>query len=182
MKLVGISGSIIGSKTSKAVHEVLQTAKAKDASIITELIDLKDYEVEFVSGKPFNEYNNDTQKVVTTILSADFLLIGTPIYQASIPGVLKNLFDHLPIDALKSKVTGIVTTGGTEKHFLVTEYQLRPIINYLKGVVPVGNVFVHNNDFSKDNEINSMDIKNRIDRLVEEMIYLQNGINNRVGK
>lgn len=89
MKLVGISGSIIGSKTAKAVNEVLNAAKAIDQDLEVELINLKDYEVEFVKGTPLSSYNQDTIKVVNTIQSADFLVIGTPIYQASIPGVLK---------------------------------------------------------------------------------------------
>ncbi|PLR95538.1 NADPH-dependent FMN reductase [Bacillus sp. T33-2] len=176
MKLVGVSGSLIGEKTSKAVHEVLQAAKAIEPSISTELVDLKEYEVEFVKGTPLSYYNADTVKVVNTVLSADFLVIGTPIYQASIPGALKNLFDHLPMDAFKSKVTGMVTTGGTDKHYLVMEYQLKPILTYLKGIAPLGNVFVHNSDFDVHNEIVTADVNSRIKKLAEEMIYLQKGI------
>lgn len=173
MKLVGISGSLIGSKTSKVVHEVLLAAKSNDPSIQVELIDLKDYEIEFVKGTPLSYYNDDTVKVVNTIQSADFLVFGTPIYQASITGALKNLLDHLPIDAFKSKVTGMITTGGTDKHFLVTEYHLKPILTYLKGVVPVGNVFVLNNDFNEENDLIDMDVKNRIRKLAAEMINIQ---------
>lgn len=177
MKLVGISGSLIGSKTSKVVHEVLMAAKSLDSTIEVELIDLKDYKVEFVKGTPLSYYNDDTIKVVNTIQSADFLLFGTPIYQASITGALKNLLDHLPIDAFHSKVTGIVSTGGTDKHFLVTEYHLKPILNYLKGVVPVGNVFVQNDDFNEVNEIKNSDIVYRLKKLAEEMIFLQKALN-----
>ncbi|MGG0720467.1 NADPH-dependent FMN reductase [Robertmurraya massiliosenegalensis] len=173
MKLVGVSGSLVGSKTSKAVHEVLVAAKTIDSSIQIELIDLREYDVELVIGHPLSYYNSDTMKVVNTILSADFLIFGTPIYQASITGALKNLIDHFPIDAFKSKVTGIITTGGTEKHYLVTEYQLRPILTYLKGIVPVGNVFVHNDDFDEDNEIKNVEVSKRIIKLAEEMISLQ---------
>ncbi|PLR87771.1 hypothetical protein CVD23_00905 [Bacillus sp. V33-4] len=179
MKLVGVSGSLIGSKTSKAVHEVLWAAKSIDSSIDIELVDLKDYEVEFVKGTPLSYYNEDTVKVVNTVLSADFLVIGTPIYQASIPGALKNLFDHLPMEAFKSKVTGMVTTGGTDKHYLVMEYQLKPILTYLKGVVPLGNVFVHNSDFDEHSEIVTADVNSRIKQLAEEMIFLQKTLSNR---
>ncbi|WP_110928718.1 NADPH-dependent FMN reductase [Bacillus massiliglaciei] len=176
MKLVGISGSLIGSKTSKAVHEVLMEAKTFDSDLQIELVDLKDYEVEFVNGAPLSYYNDDTIKVVNTILAADFLIIGTPVYQASITGALKNLFDHLPIDAFKSKVTAMITTGGTDKHLLVTEYHLRPILTYLKGLVPTGNVFVHNNDFDEENEIINSGINNRIKKLAEEMVLLQRNL------
>ncbi len=177
MKLVGVSGSLIGSKTSKVVYEVLTAAKSTDPKIEIELLDLKDYEVEFVKGTPLSSYNDDTIKVVNTIQSADFLIFGTPIYQASITGVLKNLFDHLPIDAFNSKVTGIVTTGGTDKHFLVTEYHLKPILSYLKGTIPVGNVFVQNDDFNENNEIKNVEVISRIQKLAAEMIFLQHALN-----
>lgn len=89
MKLVGISGSLIGSKTAKAVNEVLVAAKSLDPAIQVELIDLREYEMEFVNGAPLSYYNDDTIKIVNTILGADALVIGTPVYQASITGVLK---------------------------------------------------------------------------------------------
>lgn len=172
MKLVGISGSLVGSKTSKAVNEVLVAAKSLDPTIQVELIDLREYDIEFVNGAPLSYYNDDTIKVVNTILAADALVIGTPIYQASITGVLKNLFDHLPVDAFKSKVTGMVITGGTDKHFLVMEYQLKPILTYFKGLVTVQNIFVHNDYFDDENEITDADIKKRMAKLAEEIIYL----------
>ncbi|MBD8070743.1 NADPH-dependent FMN reductase [Bacillus sp. PS06] len=177
MKLVGVSGSLIGAKTSKIVFEVLQAAKRIDSSIEIELIDLKEYDVEFVRGTPLSYYNDDTVSVVNKIISADILVFGTPIYQASITGALKNLLDHIPTDAFKSKVTGIVSTGGSDKHFLVSDFQLRPILTFLKGVVPTGNVFIHNDAFNDENEITDKDIESRIQKLAEEMLVLQSGLN-----
>ncbi|WP_077619620.1 NADPH-dependent FMN reductase [Bacillus sinesaloumensis] len=176
MKLVGISGSLIGAKTSKAVYEVLSAVKALDFSVQIELIDLKEYEIEFVNGSPLSFYNDDTIKVVNKILEADMLVFGTPIYQASISGVLKNLLDFFPVDSFKKKVTGMITTGGTEKHFLVSEYHLRPILTYLKGTVPVNQVFIHNDNFDDDTEITNAGLKKRIQKLAEEMLSLQNSM------
>ncbi|KLV27016.1 NADPH-dependent oxidoreductase [Niallia circulans] len=173
MKLVGISGSLVGSKTAKAVNEVLVAAKALDPTIQVELVDLREYEIEFVNGAPLSYYNDDTIKVVNTILSADALVIGTPVYQASISGVLKNLFDHLPVDAFKTKVAGMVITGGTDKHFLVMEHQLKPILTYFKALITVQNVFVHNDYFDEENEIIDKEVKERMIKLAEEIIYLQ---------
>ncbi|WP_077622985.1 NADPH-dependent FMN reductase [Sediminibacillus massiliensis] len=180
MKLVGISGSLSGWKTNVAIDEVLQAAKNIDSGIETELLDLRDYDVEFVRALPLSYYNEDTWKVVQKILKADLLVIGSPIYQASITGALKNLLDHVPVDGLKGKVTGIVTTGGSEKHFLVSEYQLKPVVAYLKGTVPSGNVFIHNDFFDEenDNEIIDENVLRRIHKLADEMIRLQKGINN----
>ncbi|MDL4839804.1 NADPH-dependent FMN reductase [Aquibacillus rhizosphaerae] len=176
MKLVGISGSLAGWKTNVAVHNALVAIEALDANIQTELIDLRDFEVEFVNGDPLAYYNEDTFNVVNKVLSADFLVIGSPIYQASISGALKNLLDHLPVDAFKRKVTGIVTTGEIEKHFLVSEYQLKPILTYLKGLVPTINVFIQNDSFSDENEIIDNDVLERYKLFAEEMVTLQKSL------
>ncbi|WP_106497937.1 NADPH-dependent FMN reductase [Lentibacillus sp. Marseille-P4043] len=181
MKLVGVSGTLAGNKTSQAVYDVLAAAKFIDSSIEIELIDLKDYEVEFATGAPIALYNDDTWNVVDKILSADFLVFGTPIYQASISGVLKNLLDHFPENAFKYKVTGIVATGWSDKHFLVTEYQLKPVLSYLKGLIPTGNVFIQNDSFDiESDDIIDRGVSERIQKLADEMIFLQQSINNRM--
>lgn len=179
MKLVGIAGELTGWKTTVVLHNVLEAAKDLDANIQTELIEMKDYDIEFARGEPLSYYNDDTWNVVNTISSADILVFGTPIYQASITGALKNLLDHFPVDAFKRKVTGIVTTGAVEKHFLVSEYQLKPILSYLKGLVPTGNVFVHSDCFNDVNEIIDEDVSKRIKALAEELLVLQKSINSR---
>mgnify|MGYP005996699667 CR=1 FL=1 len=172
MKLVGVSGANVGKKTSKAVQELLLAVNSLDSSIQTELVDLKDFEVEMVNGQPLSMYNEDTIEVVNTILSADFLVFGTPVYQASIPGVLKNLLDHLPTDAFKQKVTGIVSTAGSDKHFL----------SFLKGVIPATGVFIQSDCFNKENEIEDSDLLIRIRQLAEEMILLQRTLTDRAGE
>ncbi len=180
MKLVGISGALAGEKTSLAVNDVLVTAQLLDAGIQTELIDLRDYEIEFTVGAPLADYNDDTWEVVNKMMSADFLVFGTPIYQASISGALKNLLDLLPENAFKYKVTGIVATGWSDRHFLVPEYQLKPVLSYFKGLIPTGNVYIQNDAFNEESEeITDPNVADRIQKLAEEMIYLQKGINNR---
>lgn len=180
MKLVGVSGALAGDKTSVAVGSVLAAARRLDSSVDTELIDLRDYEIEFASGLPLAGYNEDTWNVVQKIKAADFLVFGTPIYQASLTGALKNLFDHLPEHAFRNKVTGMVATGQTEKHFLVLEYHLGSILSYFKGLIPTDNVFILNDSFDLEtDEIVDQRILERIRKLAGEMIELQRGIMNR---
>ncbi|WP_410716495.1 NADPH-dependent FMN reductase [Brevibacillus sp. SIMBA_040] len=35
------------------------------------------------------------KKVIEKVSSADFYLFGTPVFQGSMTGALKNLFDHI---------------------------------------------------------------------------------------
>ena len=152
---------------------VLKAINHYDEHVVTELVDLRDYEVEFVRGIPVTEYNQDTQDVISKLNEADVIVIGTPIYQASIPGVLKNVIDHLAPNCFKGKVVGIVTNGGSEKHFLMTEYQLKPILSYFKAILPLNNVFLHTSCFGENNQITNVEEKERIDKLAKELINLK---------
>lgn len=172
IKVVGVAAELTGWKATITLHAVLESMKKIEPNITTELIEMKEYDVEFVTGQPLSYYNADTWEVVSTITSADILIFSTPIYQASITGALKNLFDHFPVDAFNRKVTGMVTVGGIEKHFLVSEYQLKPILSYLKGLVPRRNVFVHSDSFSEINEIVDENVMPRINLMAEEMLQL----------
>ncbi|HJA72842.1 MAG TPA: NAD(P)H-dependent oxidoreductase [Candidatus Limosilactobacillus faecipullorum] len=79
------------------VLETLQkelSQQASDAEIT--LLDLRKLNLVFSDGRDFREYNGDTRLVADTIMNADALIFGTPVYQASISGALKNVLDLLP--------------------------------------------------------------------------------------
>src|SRR5699024_263184 len=52
------------------------------------------------------------------------IIISTPVYKASYPGVLKLLFDICPMDVFKRKTVLPIMTGGTPVHLLALEYAL----------------------------------------------------------
>lgn len=169
MKILGISGSIRSLKTTTAVSNILDAIKEKDDSIETELISLGDYNLVFSDGRDYRDYEGDTSTVISKIMSADAYIIGTPVYQSSIPGALKNLFDLLPKDAFIDKVVGVVTTAGSDKHFLMAESQLIPILNYMKAIVIPKYVFISEAQFLGDQIVDD-DIHFRIKRLADDTI------------
>src|SRR5699024_11761742 len=71
------------------------------------------------------------------VCSSDLIIIGTPVFQASIPAALKNIFDLLPQNALRDMVVSLFVTAGSSKHYLMIEHQLMPILTYMKAhIVP----------------------------------------------
>ncbi|MCP1491757.1 multimeric flavodoxin WrbA [Peribacillus frigoritolerans] len=50
MKLLGISGTIIGTKTKVVIEKVLEEVKNNHPDIEIELLDLKKYDVQFCDG------------------------------------------------------------------------------------------------------------------------------------
>ena len=171
MKIVGISGSIVGSKTRTAMDYMVKevTENYRDAEVT--LIDLADYDVSFSDGRSYLEYEGDTGFVTKTIMEADAIIIGTPIFQASIPATLKNIFDLLPVNAFRDKVVSMLVTAGSPKHYLIVETQLKPILAYMKAQIVQTYVFIEEKDFHRKEIVND-DVLFRIDRLVEDTIVL----------
>ncbi|MEH7124975.1 NAD(P)H-dependent oxidoreductase [Bacillus sp. JJ1773] len=176
MKILGISGTIIGSKTAVLVDSVLKIIKTKHPEIDTELLDLRNYEVEFCDGRKPELYNNDTKIVMKAVSEADLYLIGFPIFNGSFPAPLKNIFDLLPPSVFRHKVMGFAANGGTYQHYLVIENQLRPIAGYYRCYVAPSYVYVNHSHFNDKNEIVDEDILNRIKELANELVMMQKGL------
>jgi len=171
MKIVGLSGSIVGSKTRTAMNYALNKLSEQYPEIEATLIDLADYSLPFSDGRNYMEYEGDAAYVTRTIMEADAIIIGTPIFQASIPGTLKNIFDLLPVQALRDKIVSIIVTAGTAKHYLIAEQQLKPILSYMKAQIVQSYVFIEEQDFQRKEIIND-DVLFRINRLIEDTVVL----------
>ncbi|MDR2285667.1 MAG: NAD(P)H-dependent oxidoreductase, partial [Sphingobacterium sp.] len=111
MKIIGLSASIAGKKTRIAVDYTLKKIKEFKPDVDVELVDLAEYNMVFSDGRDYRDYTGDTKKLIKKLMEADAYVIGTPTYQSSIPGVLKNVFDLLPVDSFKDKVISILSTA-----------------------------------------------------------------------
>jgi FMN reductase/FAD reductase [NAD(P)H] len=111
--------------------------------------------------------------VIDIVASADFYVIGTPIFQSSLTGVLKNLFDLVPVQSLYNKVMGFVATGGTYQHYLVIENQLKPIAGYFRAFVAPSYVYLHDDHFNAQRQIADPDVLQRIEKLAHELVFMQ---------
>jgi FAD reductase [NAD(P)H] len=180
MKLLGISGTVAGSKTRILVQKVLEEVSVHHQEIEIEVLDLKEYNVQFCDGRDPAMYTGDTKKVIDIVSSADFYIIGTPIFQGSLTGALKNLFDLAPVSAFRNKVIGFVATGGTFQHYLVVENQLKPIAGYYRAYVAPGYVYAHESHFNERKEIADQEVLDRITSLAKEVVFMQKAMKNNV--
>jgi FAD reductase [NAD(P)H] len=173
VKVLGISGSLTSrSKTIIVIEEVIKSAKMFDPTIQTEMLDLREYDMQFCDGRKVSDYNDDTQKMIEKVLEADCFVIGTPVYQGSLSGSLKNLIDLIPPDAFRKKVVGLIATGGTYQHFLMVENQLKPIFGYFRSYLAPSYVYSHDNHFNSSKEITDESVLQRIDELGKEIIEM----------
>lgn len=161
--ILAISASTMGTKSRLIINHMSHLVPE---GLTYDIYDFKDHEMAFADGRDYRDYTGDTSTLIEKILAADAILISTPIYQSSIPGSLKNVFDLLPIDSLRDKPIAIISSAGSDKHFLVPEYQLKPILKYMKADIIDPYVFIHATHFL-DNEIISDDIEIRLEELMK---------------
>ncbi|WP_058301114.1 NADPH-dependent FMN reductase [Gorillibacterium timonense] len=168
MKITLLSGSIVGSKTTAALLVTRQYLQEQFPNEDIQLIDLADYTIQFSDGRNYLEYEGDTGYVAAELMNSDVIVIGTPIFQASLPGSLKNIFDLLPQQAFLGKVVGILATAGSSRHYLVPEQQLKPILSYMKAQIVQTYVYIEEKDFRQKEIIND-DILFRLRRLADDL-------------
>ncbi|MFS0575954.1 NADPH-dependent FMN reductase [Sporosarcina sp. 179-K 3D1 HS] len=170
MKVLFVDGTIIGSKTGVVLETVRQYIEKTGCGYDLELLKLADYDHQFVDGRPANAYNEDMQKLVKKLEEADGYILATPIFQGSIPGVLKNAFDLLHPHAMRYKPVSIVANGGTYQHYLVVENQLKPILDYFRCLVTPNYVYTHTSHFDESNKIIDEDVHNRLRELARVFV------------
>lgn len=171
MKVILLSGSNVGTRTRVAMDYTMNLLKENYPEAETTLIDLAEYDMQFSDGRSYLEYEGDTGFVTKSIMDADAIMIGTPVFQASIPASLKNIFDLLPQNALRDKVVSMIVTAGSPKHYLIMEQQLKPILAYMKAQVVQRFVFIEEKDFYRK-ELMNEDIHFRMESLIEDTVVL----------
>jgi MsuE subfamily FMN reductase len=155
-KLLAINGSLTPapSRTRVALDVALAGARAYDQSVETEVLELRDFALEFCDGRSPDDYNRDTRRALALLEEADAYLVATPVYRASYTGALKNFFDLVPNDPhgrdpLRGKMVGLLATGGSDHHYLVLEHQLRPLFGFFGAYTAARAIYASSKDFDE---------------------------------
>jgi len=83
------------------------------------------------------------------VAAADAVLLVTPIYSGSYPGMVKDFLDLLPPDALRGLPVLMGATAGTARHALALEHAVRPLLSHLGALVVPTGVFAATEDFGE---------------------------------
>jgi FMN reductase len=170
-KLVAILGSV--TPPGRMLNAITWTIEASRAvhGLQTALINLADYRIAFADGRPPEQYGDDTASLLARIQQADVILMASPVYRGTFTGALKNLLDHLPIEALAGKPIGIVAMGATTHHYLGIDWHLRDVLAWFGAIVAPTSVYLSSSDFVTGNL--SDDAKRDLTSLVNALLKLK---------
>lgn len=171
LSVVGISGSPTRpSRTTALVAEVAETyARSLDAAVT--VIELAPLLGQLGQGAFRNEIGPDARAALETLERADLIVVGSPAYRATYTGLFKLFFDHVGQYALIDTPIVLTATGGSDRHALLVEHQMRPLFGFFQSLtLPLG-IFASENDFV-DYRVASAELRARIDLTVGRTLPL----------
>lgn len=147
-KLVGIAGSFNRpSKTLALVRHVADRAASR-YGFEAKTYDLHDVGPSLGSALWRKDLDQQAESVVADIIGADVLVIGSPTYKGSYPGLFKHLIDLIDPQDLRAKPIIITATGGGDRHALMVEHQLRPLFGFFMAHTLPTAVYASDRDFN----------------------------------
>ena len=166
--VAGLAGSLSRPSKTRALIETatVRTATRFGATAVTH--DLTDLAPSLGQARVLGDLDASARAVVDGLLSADALIVGSPVYKGSYTGLFKHLFDLIPPADLAGKPVLLAATGGGDRHALVIEHQLRPLFGFFEAATLPTGVYAAERDFT-DGEPTATALLERIARAVEQL-------------
>ncbi|MFI6494915.1 CE1759 family FMN reductase [Streptomyces sp. NPDC050564] len=171
LSLVVVSAGISDPSSTRLLadriaQKTVNSLQKQGRTVATKVIDLGPLAVDIaqaiVSGHP----NERLQPEIKELAAADGLIAATPVYTAGVSGLFKSFYDILDTDLIVAKPALLSGTGGSSRHALVIEDQLRPTFSYLRALTVPTSVYAAPGDWS------SPALGERIDRAATELAAL----------
>ncbi|MFG6086096.1 MULTISPECIES: FMN reductase [Stenotrophomonas] len=163
--LIGSPTASANSRTLLLVRHLLEELRER-VNISVELVELAPIARSLGQALQRSEVEPQVERALATIESAQLLVAAAPVYRGSYPGLFKHLIDFIGLDALVDTPVLLAATGGSERHALVIDHQLRPLFSFLQAhTLPIG-VYATPADFDGD-RINSAALQARIQLAAE---------------
>ncbi|MBD8493515.1 FMN reductase [Pseudomonas syringae] len=139
IKVVVVSGSL---RTPSRTHGLLQAVADQLQQRLP--VEVHWVRVAELAGTLAGSLERDTASPallphLEAIENADLIIAGSPVYRASYTGLFKHLFDLVDHQSLKGVPVLLAATGGSDRHALVIDHQLRPLFGFFQAhTLPYG--------------------------------------------
>ena len=79
---------------------------------------------------------------------ADLVIAASPVYRGSYSGLFKHFIDLIDQYALANKPVILAATGGSDRHTLMIDHELRPLFAFLQAHVSPTGIYASSGDFA----------------------------------
>ncbi|BDR09764.1 FMN reductase [Comamonas thiooxydans] len=148
LRVVAVSGGLQSPAKSAALAEHLLGLIAESVPCERRLVDLGQIAPQLAGSVWRSHLPETVERALALVEQADILVVVTPVYRGSFTGLFKHFFDFIHQDALIDKPVLLAATGGSERHALVIDHQLRPLFSFFQArTLPLG-VYATDRDFA----------------------------------
>jgi FMN reductase len=168
--IVGVSGNISNPSRTRALVETTVSRAVRLTGGHSAVFDILDLQPSLGAAYSARDLDSHARRAFDAILAADALVIASPVYKGSYLGLFKHLFDLIDPKQLDGKPVILGATGGSERHSLVIEHQLRPLFGFFgTPIVPTG-LYATEKDF--DGPAIGRPLSDRIDLATAQLARL----------
>ena len=169
LKIVAVSGGLQRPSRTLALVEQLLEGFTDALPAQTRLVELGEIAPRFGNVLQRAKLPADIEQVLRDIETADLLLVASPIFRGTYTGLFKHLFDFVHHEALVDVPVLLAATGGSDRHALAIDHQLRPLFAFFQSnTLPIG---VYGTDKEFDNyRVTGEALRSRIALAVERAL------------
>lgn len=155
VNVVVVNGSPTERSKTMALADLTTETLADLLPIEVSRIDVYRLGPSFTGALRREDVDESVEKQLQAVETADVLVAATPVYRGSYSGMFKHFFDMVGQYTLANKPVILVATGGSDRHALVIEHELRPLFGFFQAAtVPVG-FYANAGDFDGTTVLNN---------------------------
>lgn len=147
LRVVAVSGGLQRPSKAAVLADHLMNLIAENVPCERHLVELGQLAPQFAGAVWRSQLPDTVKQELVAVEQADILVVATPVYRGSYTGLFKHFFDFIDQDALIDKPVFLAATGGSERHSLMIDHQLRPLFSFFQArTLPLG-VYATDKDF-----------------------------------
>lgn len=169
LTIAGLTGSPSAPSRTRLIVQTVLDKIASQTGAEACLIDLADL-VPDLGIRSRSEASPRVEEALHLMESANLLLVGSPVYKGSYTGLFKHMIDLINYPSLLGTPVGLIATGGSDRHALVIEHQLRPLFSFFGAkTLPTG-VFIADKTIS-NGWVEEATVSARLEQLIAEAVH-----------
>jgi len=147
LRIVAVSGGLQRPSKAAALAEHLMDLIADEVLCEQRLVELGQLAPHLAGAVWRSQLPETVERELAAVEQADIVVVATPVYRGAYTGLFKHFFDFIHQDALIDKPVLLAATGGSERHALMIDHQLRPLFSFFQArTLPLG-VYATDKDF-----------------------------------
>ncbi|GAB3580955.1 CE1759 family FMN reductase [Calidifontibacter terrae] len=170
MKLVVVSAGLRNPSSTKLLADQLAASADRAlGGVDVRHVEVRDHAHAVVDALMTGFATGALKDALDDVTSADALILVTPTFQASYAGLFKSFIDLIEEGSLRGTPTLLAATGGSERHSLMLDHTMRPLVAHLGALAVPTAIFAATSDFG------APALDRRVDRATSELATLIGG-------